>query len=81
MADAPVLQPPLVNHTFAVASVGGLHIGDDVFIMTLNTSPSNGTSGTGAGYMGKGSLIIDRSGGGLYQNTNTKASPTWTKQT
>ena len=40
-------------------------------------APVDGTSGTGAGSAGKGSLYIDVSGAKLYINTNTKASPTW----
>lgn len=42
-------------------------------------SPTNGTSGTGAGIAGKGALLIDTTNGALYQNTNTLASPTWTQ--
>lgn len=41
-------------------------------------APTNGTSGTYAGYASIGSLLIDTVGGGLYQNTGTVASPTWT---
>lgn len=41
-------------------------------------TPTNGTSGTAAGRAVKGSLLIDSTNGKLYQNTNTKASPTWT---
>lgn len=39
--------------------------------------PTNGTSGTYAGYSAVGSLLIDTTGGGLYQNAGTIASPTW----
>lgn len=41
-------------------------------------APVNGTSGTGAGSAGPGSLYIDYVTGTWYNNTNTKASPTWT---
>src|SRR5229473_1694125 len=41
-------------------------------------APTNGTSGTGAGKAGVGSLYIDTTAGVWYTNTNTKASPTWT---
>ncbi|KKL97623.1 hypothetical protein LCGC14_1832620 [marine sediment metagenome] len=81
MADAPVLQPVLVTHGFGVASVGGIHIGNDVFVMTVAGAPTDGTSGTGAGWAGIGSILSDRTNGALYVNSNTKASPTWTKQT
>lgn len=41
--------------------------------------PVNGTSGTGAGNAGKGSLCVDTTNGDLYINQNTTASPTWAK--
>lgn len=40
-------------------------------------APTNGTSGTGAGVAGPGSVYVDRTAGVWYTNTNTKASPTW----
>ena len=42
-------------------------------------APSNGTSGTGAGFAAPGSAFIDTASGAgrLYTNTNTTASPTW----
>jgi hypothetical protein len=46
-----------------------------------NGVPTNGTSGTLAGVADPGDLLIDYANGNLYQNTNTKASPTWTKYT
>jgi hypothetical protein len=42
-------------------------------------APSNGTSGTLAGYTQKGDLLVDTTNGNLYQNTGTQASPTWTE--
>lgn len=41
-------------------------------------APSDGTSGTGANLMEKGSLLSDTTNAKLYINTGTKASPTWT---
>ena len=41
-------------------------------------APSSGTSGTGAGKTGPGSLCVDTTNAKLYINTNTKASPLWT---
>jgi hypothetical protein len=41
-------------------------------------TPVDGTSGTGAGIAGPGSLITDITNKKLYIRTNTKASPTWT---
>jgi hypothetical protein len=49
----------------------------DIVFMRWAGAPTNGS--TGAGYAGKGSLLIDYTNGYLYINTNTKASPTWTK--
>jgi hypothetical protein len=40
--------------------------------------PSNGTSGTGVGQAGTGSLCINYTSGLLYINSGTAASPTWT---
>lgn len=39
--------------------------------------PTDGTGGTFAGIAKKGSLLIDTTTPGLYQNSNTQASPTW----
>ena len=48
-----------------------------VEVRTGAGAPTNGTSGTGAGLSGPGSLYLDYTNKTLYQNTNTKASPTW----
>lgn len=54
-------------------------LADNSVLVQVNAgAPSNGTSGTLAGYAGKGMLLIDTTNGKLYINTNTKASPTWT---
>lgn len=44
-------------------------------------APVDGTSGTFANTTQgkKGSLLVDTTNGILYINTNTQASPTWTK--
>ncbi len=47
----------------------------NVVIMTGATAPINAT--TGANVAAKGSLYIAQDSGAIYQNTNTKASPTW----
>jgi hypothetical protein len=39
--------------------------------------PTSGTSGSFAGYANPGALLIDETNGILYQNTGTRASPTW----
>lgn len=51
----------------------------DCVIMVNAGAPTDGTGGTGNGYAGPGSLLIDYTNTYLYINTNTKASPTWTK--
>lgn len=40
-------------------------------------TPVDGTSGTYAGIVEKGDLLIDTTNAKLYQNTNTQDSPTW----
>ena len=52
-------------------------VGDSILpIFTANGSPTNGTNGTFAGVAGPGALLLTTEPA-LYQNTNTKASPTW----
>lgn len=51
---------------------------NDLAILTTNDVPTNGASGTGFNKAGKGCLLININAGTLYQNTGTKASPTWT---
>jgi hypothetical protein len=54
---------------------------NEVWLFTANGVPVAGTSGTGAGWAGPGSLCIGLDVGNsvkLYINTNTRLSPTWT---
>lgn len=53
---------------------------NNIGIFVTLGAPTNGTSGAGAGLAGPGALCIDATNAILYQNTNTKASPTWTAQ-
>ena len=54
-------------------------MGTDIWLdLVANGTPVNGTSGTGAGWAGKGSTLLDSTTGKWYTNTNTTASPTWT---
>lgn len=56
----------------------GIHLGRDVWILPAITGvPVNGTSGTGAGYAGKGSIVCNVTIGEWYVNYNTAASPSW----
>ncbi len=58
--------------------LGHLRLGENnVEIREGAGAPVDGTSGTGAGDAGIGSLFINRTDGSMYQNVGTKASPTW----
>lgn len=61
-----------------IAALGGVAIGTDTWIFQFAGVPVNGTSGTGAGTTGKGSLCTDSTNGTLYINTGTKSSTVWT---
>ena len=58
-------------------NAGGTYV-QAALVWTNAGSPTNGTSGTLAGYANPGDLLVDTSGLALYQNTNTLLSPTWT---
>lgn len=47
-------------------------------VLVFNGAPVDGTSGTGAGFAPKGTILVRQDSGAMYQNTNTLASPTWT---
>lgn len=49
----------------------------DVWEIADSGVPTNGTSGTGAGFAGLGSIYTNTATGYKYINTGTKASPTW----
>jgi hypothetical protein len=53
-------------------------VNNDVYIVTNAGTPTSGTSGTGVGITGPGSILFDTTNKVAYLNTNTKASPTWT---
>ena len=50
---------------------------NDIWIFSGSSAPTDGTSGTGAGVAGPGSVYLDYTNINLYMNENTKASPTW----
>jgi hypothetical protein len=50
----------------------------DMWLFGGAGAPVNGTNGDGASWAGKGSIYIDETTPGMYQNTGTKASPVWT---
>lgn len=49
----------------------------DVWQVADAGAPTSGTSGTGVGFAGPGSVYTNTTTGQKYINTNTKASPTW----
>jgi hypothetical protein len=59
--------------------VGELLMNKDRATFSGSGAPVNGTSGTGVGIGGPGSLYFRLSNGAIYVNTNTKASPTWSQ--
>ncbi len=77
-----ITQQPNVNQiTKGPISCSFIHLGNSIWIFHAATTPTAGTSGDGAGWAEAGSIYIDRTSttGMAYINTNTKASPTWTK--
>jgi hypothetical protein len=75
MADSAPLQFGRINIWAWLSSCAARDIG----ILPNDGAPVNGTSGTGVGKVGPGCLLVDYTNKFLYINTNTKASPTWTK--
>ena len=65
----------------AAGSKSGVMFGSGAWLFVNTGVPTDGTSGTGAGWAGPGSICMDVSTGEIYTNTGTKASPTWTNQT
>jgi hypothetical protein len=56
----------------------GIHCGNEVIILpAMDGVPTDGTSGTGVGLAGPGSLICDYTNKDWYINIGTKASPAW----
>lgn len=79
-ATSPATQPHPYVVSKGPASAKWLQIdpGNDIWLFSANGVPQAGTSGTGAGWAGIGSLCVDSTTGKWYTNTGTKASPTWT---
>lgn len=62
-----------------IRALGGITFDNGVHMLPPAAgAPTDGASGTGAGYAGPGSLYINITAGKLYTNTGTAASPTWT---
>lgn len=78
----PMTQEPPVNQTSkgAIGFKGALMDPErSVWLFSISGAPTNGANGDGGGWAGPGSLLVDATNAFLYINTNTKASPTWTK--
>lgn len=83
MANATNLKtsphPDQLSKGSIQSGMGHNIVGTDIWLnLVANGAPVNGTSGTGAGWAGKGSTLVDSTSGLWYSNTNTTASPTWT---
>lgn len=71
-----MVQPGIAQRTEgAVAADGGVYFGNGAWLITKAGAP---TASDGQGWAGKGSLLVDTTGGTLYINTGTAASPSWT---
>jgi hypothetical protein len=69
-----------INEAAGRAREAGITSGGSIPIYTKAGAPVDGTSGTLAGVAEPGSLLVDTTNKLLYQNTNTKVSPTWTQR-
>jgi hypothetical protein len=65
-----------VNNAFYKKAA--LRLTEDVVLKLNAGAPTDGASGTGNGYAGPGSLLVDYTNAKLYINNGSKASPTWT---
>lgn len=83
MVAVLVKEPPVnyVTQGAAAFKLALLNPQRQIWLLTINQAPTNGTSGDGAGWAGTGSLLIEHDAGNafLFINTGTAASPTWTK--
>lgn len=54
-------------------------LNNNVAILPVSGVPTDGTSGSFAGFAGPGTLALDYTNGSLYINSGTKLSPIWTR--
>lgn len=72
----PIDQPSHHNYEQGLVSANeGVHLGNDVYLLTHDGVPTGGD-----GWCGPGSMVVDYTNKDVYLNTGTKASPTWTKK-
>ena len=62
----------------AAYAKGDIQLLSTACVLSGSGVPSDGVNGTGAGNCARGSIWLDTSGGGLYSNTGSMASPVWT---
>lgn len=80
MAVLPLSQPPIEYLSQGATACRGILINPDADLWLLVSTGGVPVSGTdGAGWAGPGSLVIDPTGLGWYENTGTLASPVWSK--
>ena len=76
----PLYRSGFIRMGGRVRNAAGSHVEvNDICILAGTAAATDGTSGTGAGVAGPGSLYIRQDGASstLLINTNTTASPTW----
>jgi len=66
----------MITHPTMMGALRDL-VDNGVFNLAGTGTPTNGTSGTGAGFAGPGSFYFDYTNGIAYVNRGTKLSPTW----
>ena len=72
----PIDPPANVVSQGPVAALGGfINMGNNVWFGVYAGVPTGG-----ANWCGPGSVIVDYTNFDIYLNTNTLASPTWTKK-
>lgn len=59
------------------AKLGVVMLEGGTVLMDGSGAPTDGTTGTGAGFAGRGSLYFRTDNGLLYRNGGTSASPAW----
>lgn len=76
----PVNEPPVNVSTQGASAVlsGWMTFGEGLWFGWYAGVPTSATHG--AGWAGPGSIVVDITNFDIYMNTNTKASPTWTKK-
>lgn len=75
---ARTTPPPFNVLSKGAGGMQFLQFAPDTWLFTTAGAPTSGSSGDGAGWAGKGSLVSDTTNGKLYINTGTMSSPTWT---